>query len=467
MKALTRSALFAGLLAFAPAAHADDLQALVEKGKAVATAADCMACHTVPKAGKPFAGGYGIVSPLGTIYSSNITPSKSAGIGDYSEADFSRAVREGVRKDGAHLYPAMPYDAYAGITDEDMHALYAYFMHGVAPVDAAPEKKTALPFPFNMRFAMAAWNALYAGGKPFTPDPNRSAELNRGAYLADALGHCGSCHTPRGVLMGQSAGDYLTGGPVGPWRAPNITSDPVSGVGGWSVDELVAYFRTGHVAGKAQAAGGMAEAVQNSLQYLPESDLKALAVYLKSVPAARGAGDGKAPQDFGAPKSEEALLRGRYGPNEQDSLRSGAELYSGYCASCHQPDGSGAQDQAYPSLFHNTATGAADPANLVATILYGVDREAGGQAVLMPGFGPQSYVASLDDRQIADIANYVLANYGEDGARVTAGDVAEARAGGPVPLLAALQPYALPGIVAVLLLIALAGVLRTRRRIMA
>ena len=451
----------AALLVLSAEARADDLQALVEKGKGVATAADCMACHTAPKTGKPFAGGYGIASPLGTIYSSNITPSKSAGIGDYSEAEFARAVRQGIRKDGAHLYPAMPYDAYAGITDEDMQALYAYFMHGVAPVDDTPKERTALPFPFNMRIAMAGWNLLYAGGKPFTPDASRSAELNRGAYLADALGHCGSCHTPRGILMGQSASAYLTGGSVGAWYAPNITSDPVSGIGGWSTEELVAYFHTGHVAGKAQAAGGMAEAVQNSLQYLPDSDLKALAVYLKSVPPVRNTADTTPAQGFGAPKSDEAVIRGSYVPTEADSLRSGAELYSGYCASCHQPDGGGSDNQAYPSLIHNTATGASNPANLVAAILYGVERDANGQSVLMPGFGAQSYVTPLTDRQIADIANYVLTSYCNPNARVTQQDVTIARTGGPAPLLALLQPYILPAIVAAILTLLLLILLAT------
>ncbi|MDE1157187.1 MAG: cytochrome c [Neorhizobium sp.] len=446
------------------------LKALIEKGRMVAVGADCMACHTVPEKGKPFAGGYGIVSPLGTIYSTNITPSKADGIGNYSEEDFSQAVRHGVRKDGAHLYPAMPYDSYAEITDGDLHALYAYFMHGVDPVDDTPKDYTSLPFPFNLRFSMAFWNMLYAGQHPFTDDPKKSAELNRGAYVADALGHCGSCHTPRGMLMGAVASAYLSGGPVGPWYAPNITSDKVSGIGDWSTDDLVAYFGTGRVAGKAQAAGGMAEAVHNSLQNLPQSDLRDLALYLKSVPAIRDPLDTKAAHTFGGKTEDETAIRGLFPSNAHDSLHTGAELYSGYCASCHQPDGAGSENQAYPSLFHNTATGSSQPANLVAAILYGVDREADGHQVLMPSFSKGSYVAELNDKEVADISNYVLTKFGNPDAHVSLEDVATARKGGPVPLIARLQPQMMPamivgaGIALIVLITLCYGLVRYRRR---
>jgi mono/diheme cytochrome c family protein len=448
-------------------AQSDDMQALVERGRMVATGADCMACHTVPHKGKPFAGGYPIVSPLGTIYSTNITPSKTDGIGNYSEEDFSRAVRKGVRRDGGHLYPAMPYDAYAEMTDEDVHALYAYFMHGVEPVDDKPVDHTALPFPFNMRFSMAFWNLLYATKEPFKPDSSRSEMLNRGAYIAGALGHCASCHTPRGPLMGEDSTGYLAGGPVGPWYAPNITSDPVSGIGGWSNDELVQYFRTGHTDGKNQAAGGMAEAVQNSLQYLPETDLMALASYLKSVPAIRDPADKQPAHTFGTQKGDEASIRGAFAFNSHDSLKTGAELYSGYCASCHQPTGAGSEDQSYPSLFRNTATGSTQTANLVSTILYGVERETGGHEVLMPGFGKQSYVNALDDQQVVDISNYVLANFGNPEAHVTLTDVSTARSGGPVPLLAKAQPFILPAIIAgcILAVVIISGLFILRRRV--
>lgn len=462
------------VLAFAaqaqtPTPTLTDTQAegLIQRGKMLATAADCMACHTAPKGGKSFAGGYGIESPLGTIYSTNITPSKTAGIGDYSEEDFVRAVQRGIRKDGSHLYPAMPYSAYAEITPEDMKALYAYFSQGVAAVDTPAPHHTDLPFPFNVRFSMAFWNLLYANKQSFQPDASKTDEINRGAYLAGALGHCSSCHTPRNVLMGEDLSQYLSGGHVGAWYAPNITSDAVSGIGGWSTDELVQYFRTGHAPGKGQAGGGMAEAVQNSLQHLPDSDLRALAAYLKTVPPIRQAGETRPAYSYGAADSAESGIRGRYAENEHDSLRSGAELYSGMCASCHQATGSGSGNQAYPSLFHNTATGAANASNLLATIVYGIDREANGQHVLMPAFGTGSYVDTLSDQQIADIANYVLTSYGNPSVKVSAQDVATTRTGGPVPLLAKIQPMILPAI-SVLVLVALAlitwVVIRRRRR---
>lgn len=427
-----------------PQAQSQGVAALVEKGKAVAIAADCVACHTLPNGGRPYAGGYGIASPLGTIYSSNITPSQRHGIGAYSEQDFARAVRQGIRKDGTHLYPAMPYDAYGAMTDADVKALYAYFMHGVEPVDETPQHETKLPFPFNLRISMAAWNLLFAGRRPFEPDPTKSAAVNRGAYLARALGHCASCHAPRNLLMGQSADAPLTGGMVGSWYAPNITSDAVSGIGGWSEAELVQYFRTGRVPGKAQAAGGMAEAVQNSLQYWPQSDLEALAAYLKATPPVRDSTLSTARYALGAPASQEDDIRGLDPATARNSLDDGAKLYSGLCASCHQPDGAGSSNQAYPSIFHNTATGAVSPANLISAILYGVERDAGDHPVLMPGFGKGSYVAELSDAQIADIANYVLRVYGNSSGHVAPGDVATARSGGPIPLLARLQPYALP-----------------------
>lgn len=352
------------------------------------------------------------------------------------------------------------------LSDDDLKALYAYFQQGVAPVDDKPQNLTALPFPFNLRMSMAFWNLLYADTAPFKPNPAATEELNRGRYLADALGHCGTCHSPRNVLMGVSSSSYLSGGFVGPWYAPNITSDPISGIGGWSTDEIVQYFKSGHVNGKNQAAAGMAEAVENSLQHLPQSDLVALATYIKSVPAIRDPSEKLATYAVGAPASSEDAIRGVNPANAHDSLRDGRELYSGYCASCHQADGAGSDNQAYPSLFHNTATGSSQPANLVAAILYGVERDADGKHVIMPGFGKSSFVNPLSDAQIVDIANYVLTNFGNADAKVTLSDVAASRAGGPPTLLAEIQPYIVPAIwalVVVLVLIVLLVALRRRR----
>lgn len=308
---------------------------LVERGRYIATLADCVACHTAP-GGAKFAGGYAVRSPLGVIWSTNITPSKRYGIGDYSEADFSRAVRGGVAKDGRHLYPAMPYDSYAAITDDDMKALYAFFMKGVDAVDQPAKAETSLAFPFNLRFLMAGWNLLYVGG-PLKADPALGAAEARGRYVVDALAHCGACHTPRNLLMGADQGQYLAGGDVGPWRAPNITADPVVGVGAWSTEQLAAYLKSGHVNGVGQAAGPMAEAVQDSLQYASDADLSAVAAYLKSVKPAATASGATAATSFGAPKSAEAAIRGMHSQTSNAGLKSDEELYSGHCASWTPP----------------------------------------------------------------------------------------------------------------------------------
>jgi len=448
------------LVATAGASFADDASDLVARGRYLATAADCAACHTAPHGGTPFAGGYGIDTPLGKIFSTNITPSKEDGIGTYSEEDFSRAVREGVAKDGSHLYPAMPYTAYAKITDDDMKALYAYFMHEVKPDDHKPQK-TELPFPFSIRASMAVWNLLFLDKTRFQPNPAKSAEWNRGAYLADALEHCATCHTPRNAFMAEDASQALAGGSVGSWYAPNITSDKVAGIGGWSDDQLIQYLKTGNVPGKAQAAGPMAEAVENSLQHLSDDDLKAIVTYLKDVPAI-GSAETTSRADFGKASVEvEASLRGLPGQSPEEN---GYHIFSGSCAACHQVEGQG--NDHYPSLFNNTATGEDRPDNLVSTILYGLHRKVGDHVAFMPAFGPDaSYTDRLSDKDIADVSNYVLANYGNPSVKVAPADVARIRDGGEKPLIVKLAPLAAPAaIAAVVIVLAVIVWLLSRRR---
>ncbi|SPZ60587.1 Alcohol dehydrogenase cytochrome c subunit precursor [Serratia quinivorans] len=450
----------------AQATDDDDLSgaALIKKGEQVAIASDCQACHTKPEGGAPFAGGYGISSPMGMIYATNITPSNVEGIGSYSEEQFARAVRDGIRADGTHLYPAMPYTSYTRLSDADIKALYAYFMHAVKPVDQK-NTLTDLPFPFNLRFSMAAWNLLFLKEGRFAPDAGKSEQWNRGAYLVNGPGHCDTCHTPRNLLMAEDNGQPLAGGMVGSWYAPNITSDPISGIGGWSQQQLVQYLKTGQVAGKNQAAGGMAEAIENSLQYFSDEDLSAIAVYLKSTAPIRDRHDSQAADSYGKPANVEPQLRGLHPATANNTLTDGAALFSGNCASCHQPDGSGSKNQAYPSLFNNTATGSGNPANLISAILFGVERRVGGEHVLMPNFGPQSYVNPLNDQQIAAISNYVLQQYGNPAVKVSATDVAVLRQGGPIPLLARLQPYMAPAIgLAVLALLILVWLVGRKRR---
>ncbi|MCF7752573.1 cytochrome c [Bacillus subtilis subsp. subtilis] len=454
MKTTLLIALSLLLAALSHTARADDT---IERGRYLSVAADCVACHTSPRQGKPYAGGYAIASPLGQIWASNITPSRTHGIGNYSEADFAKAVREGVRKDGAHLYPAMPYTAYAKLSDADIHALYVYFMQGVAPVDEEAHR-TELPFPFSVRTSMAAWNLLFLDKKTFTPDPGKDAQWNRGAYLVEALAHCSSCHSPRGLMMQEVGGKAFAGGSLGDWYAPNITSDKISGIGGWTDDELARYLKTGRVAGKAQAGGGMAEAVSNSLSKLQDQDIAAIVAYMRTVPAVADKAATRAAFAWGdaARSPGEQPVRGTDAP-----LASGGVLYSGLCASCHGSRGEGSKDGDYPSLVHNTTVGMTRPQNLIATIIGGVDREVNGVHTVMPHFSAGSYVQALSDADIAAVATYVRTRFGP-GDQVTEAQVALTRAGGEKPLLATLGRLWLP--ILILVVMVMAGLFLLVRR---
>jgi mono/diheme cytochrome c family protein len=424
--------------------------AVIERGKYLAIAADCGACHTTER-GKPFAGGLPISTPLGTIYSTNITPSADFGIGRYTESEFVRALRRGIRRNGANLYPAMPYTSYAQFTDDYAHALYMYFMQAVKPIDTrAPE--TELPFPMNIRASMMAWNFLFLNTKVFAPNPQQSAEWNRGAYLVQGATHCSTCHTPRGFLMQEEANRALAGAQIASWYAPNITSDPVSGIGSWTRDELAAYLGAGHLAGKAQAAGDMGEAIQDSFQYLTAADLNAIATYVKSVPAVHDPADDGSRFTAGKRSLELAAFRGRDGIRSDDANAAGAELFQGNCASCHSAEGQGSKDGYYPSLFHNSATGAKNTGNLIAAILYGVDRETSGKQAFMPGFGGQPSDANpLSDRDIVVLGNYVLAQFGPGNTTITEQQVAEIRRGGPSSPLLGFARWGLAAAIVVLL----------------
>lgn len=437
------------------AENAADSADLIAKGKYLAIAADCGACHTAPNQGTEMSGGYIISSPLGNIVASNITPSKSAGIGDYTEQDFVKAVRQGINKQGQHLYPAMPYTSYAKISDADMHALYVYFMHGVKPDDNVPPQ-TYLPFPFNIRSSMYFWNRLFADNKPFIPLKDKTEQVNRGDYLVNALAHCDTCHTPRNALMGQNNDLALSGGSLGSWYAPNITPDKQAGIGNWSDADIAQYLKTGHVAGKAQAAGPMAEAVEHSLQHLSNDDINAMVAYLRQIPAVSQPVNASRDQ-MGKPATDEAALRAVKNPD------AGWQVYASTCANCHQPDGAG--NQLYPSLFHNTATGAPQADNLIAAIVYGVHRQVNGKAVDMPGFGPDAlFTDRLTDQQIADVSNYVLNNFGNAELNVTPEQVKTVREGGERPLIARLAQPAVWGGAAVVLIILLVLLISFLRR---
>lgn len=439
------------------AAAADPDPTLVAQGKYLALAGDCIACHTAP-GGAPMAGGLPLASPLGPIISTNITPSRTAGIGNYTLAQFSAALRRGVRADGAHLYPAMPYPAYALVGDADTRALYAYFMLGVAPVDAAPAQRTALSFPFSVRQSLALWNSLYLDTRPFAADPAKGDEVNRGAYLVRGLGHCGACHTPRNGLMAEQSGAALAGAALGAWYAPNISADRNSGIGGWSVDELVNYMKSGHAAGKAHAAGPMVEAIDNSLAHLEPADLRAMAVYLKQTPAVHDAADTRPSYAWGAASNQLDSIRGVAWPAERNSL-SGAQLYDAHCATCHHASGEGSLRGDLPPLFHASSVGRRNTNNLVMVMLEGIARGPGGREVVMPAFGKV-----LSDEQAATLGTYVVQRYGNPAAAVTAAQVAELRAGGPRSSLAGVVFGVIVALIVVLVLLALLIARRRRPR---
>lgn len=430
-----------------------------QRGQYLAVASDCVACHTAPH-GQPFAGGLAMHTPLGVMYSTNITPSLSAGIGLYSLEDFDKAVRRGVRKDGANLYPAMPYTAYSYLTDQDIADLYAYFQKEVAPVDKKGPV-TALPFPMNIRFSMSFWNMLFLNGKPYQADATKSAEWNRGAYLVQGATHCGTCHTHRGFLMQEDLKHPLSGASLGTWYAPNITPDTVSGIGSWSDQDLTEYLRTGRLSGKAQAGGGMGEAVEHSFSRMSSGDLNAISVYLRSLKPVSDPNDHTSSRfQQGHDVSPAVELRGATPiMDHNDSTASGAALFMGNCASCHGASAQGSKDGYYPSLWHNSVTGASRGDNLISTILYGVSRSVEGRQAFMPGFGGKSGDAvQLDDSQIARLSNFVFKTYGRPDVQVTPQDVALIRTGGPAsPLLLLSRVGMAAGAILVLILCAEIG----------
>lgn len=400
------------------------VDAQLAKGAYLAKVGDCAACHTANKA-QPFAGGLPLATPFGTLYSTNITPDASTGIGGYSYDDFAKALRQGIAKDGHRLYPAMPYPSYAKVDDSDMHALYRYFTQGVKPV-GQPNRASELRFPFNVRTLMTVWDRLYAHDPlPYQTDPHQSVEWNRGAYLVQGLAHCGACHTPHGMLGQESVLDdkdntaFLSGNTLAGWYAPNLrghmaqtsASDKV-----WSKADLVAYLRSGRMHDGA-AFGPMTEVINDSTQYLHDEDLNAIATYLTSPSLQTGATPPAAQQSGRADQTAVALRAGHI-----DST--GAHLYLDNCAACHRTDGTGAMP-AFPSLRGNASVLSGDPASLIHIVLSGSHMPSTAAAptpLAMPDFGWR-----LTDQQIADLLSFVRSSWGNRAAAVTAGEVAKVR----------------------------------------
>ncbi|GAB80184.1 cytochrome c [Shimwellia blattae] len=410
-------------------------QSLLARGEWVARAADCVACHQGSGPGASgLSGGKAISTPMGDIIATNITPSEQYGIGRYTEAQFKQAVTRGIRADGSRLYPAMPYTAYQGMRDADIHALWVWINHAVPAVDkAAPQ--TALAFPWSVRPLMGIWN-LFNNTPPAPAVPLATPELQRGYYLTEVLGHCSACHSPRNTLMGESSTRRLSGGDQNGWHAPNITSDPVSGIGGWSDQQLVQYLKTGNTPGKGVAAGGMGEVIEHSLSHLSDDDLQAIATWLRQIPPVR--------------QDNETLAAWTHPQTSRDitTQTAGKALYESACAACHRAGGEGAYDNRFPSLTQNSTVGSLNPSNLVMTILDGVHREGDFVSTSMPAFRN-----ALNDAQIADVTNYITAQFGDGKTRVTPAFVAQQRQGGERPLsvvLMGMAPWLLLAIVVIL-----------------
>lgn len=381
---------------------------LVERGEYLTRAADCMVCHTA-QGGKEYAGGLAFKLPFGTLYSTNITPDKETGIGNYSDQDFLGAVHRGVRRDGARLYPAMPFASYTYMTDADALAIKAY-LFSLPPVHAVVPANT-LAFPFDQRWTINFWSVLFNADERFEPDTTKSPEWNRGAYLAEALAHCGECHTLRNLAFALDNRDKFAGAMTAGWRAFNITSDKTTGLGAWHDDELISYLSTGHAAGHGTAAGPMGEAVDQSLSRMAPEDIRALVAYLRSVPAI-------ASTDLPATLAPPAPASHRDGGGTDAR---GKMIFAGACVSCHAWTGESALTP-FATLTGAWAVNDPGATNVAQIVISGTKRHGPPGALSMPAFG-----SAYSDGEIAAVANYVTARFGSKGSQITAQDVAALR----------------------------------------
>jgi mono/diheme cytochrome c family protein len=380
------------------------------RGRYLSQAADCEACHT-DEGGKSFAGGRAFVTDFGTIYSPNITPDKETGIGSWSDADFLKAVHEGITPEGTRLYPAFPYAAYTYLTDDDVLAIRKY-LATVAPVKSVPPQ-TRLKAPYNQRWLMALWSGFYNPNKRFEPVSGRSPEWNRGAYMVEALGHCGDCHTPRTALQALDNRRKFAGGMAEGWRAYNLSSDKESGIGTWTEADLIQYLTTGHSMNRGTAFGPMAEAVHLSFQNLTPSDIRAIVAYVRTVPAIDT-------PDLPAPKLQPASNDPAQGVAATLDPK-GKAFFEGVCAGCHGWTG---ESEHVP---HATLTGTRavnDPTaiNVANAVLHGSKQLPADGSVAMPSFAEK-----YSDRDIAAVANYVTARFGAQASAITPDDVRKLR----------------------------------------
>ena len=392
--------LIACLRLAGPAAAEPD--SLVARGQYLATAGDCVACHTAP-GGQPFTGGLYMPTPFGDISTPNITPDKTTGIGNWTDDQFYKAMHEGIGAEGEYLYPVFPFPWFTKVTRDDVLAIKAY-LFSLPPQDA-PRKPLKLAFPFNIRTGLLAWRTAFFKAGTFEPDPQQSVAFNRGAYLVEGLGHCGECHNGNAVFGASAWSGRLKGGQVGGWFAPSLRADGRNGLGSWSDDQVVTYLKTGTAPDKGVALGPMQETIEMSLSHLSDEDLRAMAVYLKS--AANPDTDNK-PAKAPPPAPAEVAAVGT-GP------------YLSNCASCHGVDGRGMTGMV-PALAGNGAVDAQGPENVFRVVLGGLD--ASHDLGPMPAVG-----AGMSDADIADVTNYVRTAFGNNApANAEPGAVAKLRA---------------------------------------
>ncbi|TFW09750.1 c-type cytochrome, partial [Oxalobacteraceae bacterium OM1] len=383
-----------------------DEGAQVARGAYLARAGNCMACHTT-RGGEPYAGGRAIATPFGAVYSTNLTPDRTAGIGSWSADDFWRALHNGKSKDGSFLYPAFPYTDYTKVTREDADALFAFLQQ--LPPSVRSDKTPELRFPYNQRILLAAWRALYFRPGVFEADATQSAQWNRGAYLVQGLGHCAACHDGRDALGGKRADRPFDGGliPELNWYAPSLAGEGGTGVQAWTDQSLSAFLQTG-MSARGAALGPMADVVAGSLQHLSGDDAQAMVAYLKTVPARSHVGV----QDIAAL------------PADTTVLKRGAALYEDHCASCHGADGLGVPN-AYPPLAGSRVLAAQSPVNAIRVAL------GGGFAPATSGnprpYGMPPFGAVLNDADVAAVLSYVRMNFGNHAGMVSVIDVGRYR----------------------------------------
>jgi alcohol dehydrogenase (quinone), cytochrome c subunit len=394
---------------------------LLQRGAYVAVEGDCAACHTAP-GGQALAGGLPIATPIGTVFTTNITPDKATGIGGYTYGMFERAVRRGIRPDGDALYPAMPFPSYARMSDADTQALYAYLMHGVQPV-SQPTKPEAISWPLSMRWPLTYWRWAFApavttNAATLSNDP----VINRGAYLVEGPEHCGTCHTDRGIglqelaLTPQQGPHYLSGGVVDNYLASDLRGDALTGLGSWTEADIVTFLKTGHNS-HATAFGGMTDVVEDSTQHLSDSDLQAIAKFLKSLPPGGSAIEGPQPKFVYEPAVAQASA-------STTSPARGASVDAANCAACHMPTGTGFSGM-FPALAGNPVVSSQNPISLIHIVLSGSTMPAtqgAPMAAVMPGFA-----SSLSDREVADVVTYIRSSWGNKGGPVDASQVTSLR----------------------------------------